>query len=165
MATKKGIIATIVILAAISAASFMIWIIPQNRGPTFVISDYRSELDGVRARQSVIAIEMDSDLKGLLNNTMSPDDFTGRAQTSSSQVTSLISELIESNPPAEWKPSYLNYAESLKKYNDYLIESISLANKMRSGLSSTDLNGEISKMDSLKKDSDLLATKSNETSP
>jgi len=165
MATRKGIVVTAIVLVAISAASFVIWIVPQNRGSSFVVSDYKSELESVRERQTLIATEMESGLKELLDKTLPPDDFVTRAQTSSAQVTSLITELIESNPPIEWRESYLNYDESLKKYNEYLTESISLAKKMKGGISLVDLNEEISKIDSLKKESNSLARKSNETRP
>ena len=165
MATRKGIVVTAIVLVAISAASFVIWIVPQNRGSSFVVSDYKSELESVRERQTLIATEMESGLKDLLDKTLPPDDFVTRAQTSSAQVTSLITELIESNPPVEWRESYLNYDESLKKYNEYLTESISLAKKMKGGISLVDLNEEISKIDSLKKESNSLVRKSNETRP
>ncbi|OLD33163.1 MAG: hypothetical protein AUI61_01430 [Thaumarchaeota archaeon 13_1_40CM_2_39_13_2] len=165
MATRKGIVVTAIVLVAISAASFVIWIVPQNRGSSFVVSDYKSELESVRERQTLIATEMESGLKELLDKTLPPDDFVTRAQTSSAQVTSLITELIESNPPIEWRESYLNYDESLKKYNEYLTESISLAKKMKGGISLVDLNEEISKIDSLKKESNSLVRKSNETRP
>ena len=165
MVTRKGIVVTAIILVAISAASFVIWIVPQNRGSSFVVSDYKSELESVRERQTLIATEMESGLKELLDKTLPPDDFVTRAQTSSAQVTSLITELIESNPPIEWRESYLNYDESLKKYNEYLTESISLAKKMKGGISLVDLNEEISKIDALKKESNSLVRKSNETRP
>ena len=165
MVARKGIVVTAIILVAISAASFVIWIVPQNRGSSFVVSDYKSELESVRERQTLIATEMESGLKELLDKTLPPDDFVTRAQTSSAQVTSLITELIESNPPIEWRESYLNYDESLKKYNEYLTESISLAKKMKGGISLVDLNEEISKIDALKKESNSLVRKSNETRP
>lgn len=165
MANKKGVIATVLILAAIAAASFVIWVIPQNNGSNFVISDYKGELNGVIERQSIIATEMDSDLKGLLEKSISPNDFINRAQVSSSQVISLITELIESNPPTEWKSAYLNYAESLKKYTDYLTETISLANKMKGQITDSNLNDEITKIDSIRKVSDSFAEKSNQTRP
>lgn len=165
MTTKKGIVITAVILAVISAASFAIWIIPQNQGSTIIVSDYKSELDSVKERHSIIVSEIDSDLKGLLSKSISPDDFISKAQVSSSQVTSLISELIESNPPSEWKESYLNYDESLKKYNDYLTETMVLATKIKGGIGAIDLSDEMSKIDSLKKESDSFASRSNDTRP
>ncbi len=165
MATRKGVVITTIILAAIAAASFAVWVVPQNRGSSIVVSDYRGELESVKERHALIVTEMESDLKELLDKTLSPDDFISKAQTSSGQVTSLITELIESNPPVEWRESYLNYDESLKKYNEYLTEAISLASKMKDGMSQVGLNDEITKMDSLKQESDLLVVKSNETRP
>ena len=163
--TKKGIIITVIILAAISGASFVVWFLPQNHGSSVVISDYKSELDSVKERHSLIATETESNLKGLSDKSMSPDEFINKTQVSSSQITSLISEIIESNAPTEWKQSYGAYFESLKKYNDYLTETISLANKLKSGISVSDLNDEISKLDILKKESDALVTKSDQTRP
>lgn len=164
MATKKGIVVTTVILGAIAAASFTVWVFPQNNS-TFVVSDYGNELKSVRERHGLINTEMESNLKNLLNQTLSPNDFINITQTSSIQVTSLITELIESNPPVEWRESYLNYDEALKKYNDYLTETVSLANKMKSGILPNDLNEELSKLDSLKNESNSFIVKSNETRP
>ena len=166
MATKKGIIITAIILGVISAASFMVWFFPQNRGGTgIVVSDYGNELDSVRERHGLITAEMESNLKSLLNQTLSPDDFINMTQTSINQVTSLITELIESNPPVGWRESYLNYDEALKKYNDYLTDTMSLANKMKGGSSSSDLSKELSTLSSLKNESDSFIIKSNETRP
>jgi hypothetical protein len=165
MATKKGLIITATILVAISGASFVVWFLPQNHGSSFVVSDYKSELDSVRERHSLIITDIESNLNGLLDKTVSPDNFTSQAQISSSQITSLITETVESNPPAEWKQSYGAYYESLKKYNDYLAETISLANKIKGESPSSDINDEISKLDSLKKESDSLALESNQTRP
>ena len=166
MATKKGIIITIAILATISIASFVVWFVPQNHvGSSVVVSDYKNELDSVKERQSLIATETESGLKGLSDKSVSPDEFINKTQVSSSQVTSLITELIESNAPTQWQQSYGAYFESLKKYNEYLTETITLANKMKSGISPTDISDEMIKLDALKKESDVLATKSDQTRP
>lgn len=165
MATKKGIILTIVILGIITAASFSLWIIPQhpNSGP--IISDYRSELESIKERHDVIINETSDELKNMLSGSLSPDDFITRAQTSSTQVDSLITEIIESEAPQEWRESYLNYDEALKKYNDYLIETIVVANKVRDNVSMNDLQAELQKLDSMKKESEAFAIKANETKP
>src|SRR5271157_3555073 len=97
MASKKGIIITIVMLAVISGASFVVWIIPQNHSSSVVVSDFKSELDSVKERHLLITTAIDSNLKGLSDKSMSPDEFINQTQISSSQVTSLISELVESN--------------------------------------------------------------------
>ena len=48
MASKKGIVTTVIILAAITGASFLLWVIPQDYETTFVVSDYEGYLDGVK---------------------------------------------------------------------------------------------------------------------
>lgn len=165
MATKKGIILTAVTLGAITAASFLIWIIPQQNSPSFIISDYNSEINSIKERHQIISNEMDGELKNMTSGELSPDDFISRAQTSSSQINSLLSEIIESKAPQEWRESYLNYGESLKKYDEYLTETIVIANKMKEGVSVNDLSGELQKLSDLRKESESLATKANETKP
>ena len=165
MATKKGIIITVIILGAIAVGSSITWILPQNRGSAIMVSNYGDELESVKERHTLIMATMTSNLNGMLNNTVSPDDFTNMAQTSSSQTTSLISELIETNAPTEWSMSYLNYVEALKKYNDYLTESISLASKVKSGISQNDMSDEMSKLNSLMNETNSLIAQSNETKP
>jgi hypothetical protein len=165
MASRKGIIITAIILAAISGASFMIWFLPQNHGSTFVVSDYKNELDSVKEKHLLIISDTETGLKDLTNKVISPDNFTSQTQIASSQVSTLVTELVESNPPAEWKQSYGAYYESLKKYNDYLVETMSLANKIKSGASTAEISDEMSKVSSLKQESDALATKSDQTRP
>ena len=148
-----------------TAASFSIWLIPQyeNSGP--FISDYRSELKSISERHALIINGTNDELNNMLNGSLSPDDFITRAQTSSSQVDSLLSEIIESRAPQEWRESYLNYGEALKKYNDYLTETIVIANKVKNNVSINDLQGELQKLDGLKKESESFVIKSNKTKP
>ena len=165
MATKKGIILTAVILGAITAASFSLWLIPQHENSGPVISDYRSELESIKERHDVIINETSDELKNMLSGSLSPDDFVTRAQTSSSQIDSLLAEIIDSRAPQEWRESYLNYGEALKKYNDYLTETIVIANKVKENVSSNGLQGELQKLDSIKNESETFAIKANETKP
>jgi len=165
VATKKGIILTVTILGAITAASFSLWLVPQYQSSGPIISDYRNELESIKERHDVIINETNNELNSMLGGTLSPDDFITRAQTASTQVDSLISEIIESGAPQEWRESYLNYDEALKKYNDYLTETIVIANKVKSNVSVNDLQGELQNLDSIKKESDSYAIKANETKP
>jgi len=165
VATKKGIILTAIILSIITAASFSLWLIPQHENSGPLISDYRSELESIKERHDIIINEINDGLKNMLAGSLSPDDFISRAQTSSSQVDSLLSEIIESRAPQEWRESYLNYGEALKKYNDYLTETIVTANKVRGNVSINDLQDELQKLDSVKKEYESYAIKANETKP
>jgi len=165
MATKKGIIFTAIILGIITAASFSLWLIPQHTNSGTLISDYNSELEGIKERHGIIINETSDELNNMLGGSLSPDDFITGAQTSSSQVNSLLSEIIESRAPQEWRESYLNYGEALKKYNDYLTETIVIANKVKGNVSINELQDELQKLDSMKKESESYVIKANETKP
>ncbi|HLA22166.1 MAG TPA: hypothetical protein VJZ17_01830 [Nitrosopumilaceae archaeon] len=165
MITKSGIVITVTILGAITAASFAVWFIPQNNDSGFVVSDFQSHLESIEARHDVIAEEIESDLENMIGGTVLPDDFILKAEASSSQINSLIIEVVKSGAPQEWQESYLNYDESLKRYNDYLREAITLANKMRGDISDTELQQSLERLDGIKKESESFALKSNEMKP
>ena len=164
MAKKRGIIVTIVILAAITGASFSIWFIPQKEDSSFLVSDFKDHLDSIQARQKVISDEIETDLQGMLAGTVIPDNFIMRAEASTSQINALIIELIESEAPQKWHESYLNYGESLKSYNSYLRETIVLANKIKGG-NLDEIKENLERLDILKKESEAFAFKSDEAKP
>ena len=163
MAKKRGIIITAVILAAITAVSFSMWLIPQKENSSFVVSDFKANLVGIQAKQKVIADEIEIDLQAMLAGTVTPDNFIMRAEASSSQINALIIELVESGAPQQWHESYLNYGESLKSYNSYLRETIVLANKIKDGNSNIQEN--LDKLDTLKKETETLVLRADETKP
>ena len=45
MASQKGILITIGMLGGITAASFLIWTLPQTYDASFVVSDFGNNLD------------------------------------------------------------------------------------------------------------------------
>ena len=45
MASKKGIVVTVIILAAITGASFSLWLIEPENETTLVVTDYQNYLD------------------------------------------------------------------------------------------------------------------------
>lgn len=163
MAKKRGIIITAVILAAITAVSFSIWLIPQKENSSFVVSDFKANLESIQAKQKIIADEIQTDLQAMLAGTVSPDNFIMRAEASTSQINALIIELVQSGAPQEWHESYLNYGESLKSFNSYLRETIVLANKIKTGNADTQEN--LERLDVLKKEAEAFALKSDETKP
>jgi len=75
MASKKGIIVTVVILAVITASSFLFWIVPQNNEVTFVISNYEDYLDGVKNIHEVLQESTDIEYQNLRNGEISPKDY------------------------------------------------------------------------------------------
>ena len=164
MAKKRGIIFTIAILAVITGISFSTWLIPQKEDASFVVSDFKDHLESIQARQKVIADEIETDFQAMRAGTVIQDDFIIRAKASTSQINALIIELVESKAPKEWHESYLNYGESLKSYNSYLLETIVLANKIKED-SSSDIKENLERLDVLKKESESFGLKSNETRP
>ena len=163
LAKKRSIVITAVILAAVTAASFSVWIVPQKNNSSFVVSDFKNQFESIQARYNVIADEIDKDLQSMLSGSVTPDNFIMRAEASTSQINALIIEMVQSGAPQEWQESYLNYGESLKSYNSYLRETIVLANKIKSG--SSDNQENLEKLNSLKKESESFALKANEMKP
>ena len=128
MASKKGIVITIIILVVITGVSFLSWIVPQDNQTTFVISDYGNYLDGVKKIQEVLQESIDIEYQNLHNEDITPEDYTKITQVTSSQVTTQISEFVTSKPPEEWVDSYISYMDAMKKFNEYIIETKVVAN-------------------------------------
>jgi hypothetical protein len=133
MASKKGIIITIVILAAITAASFLFWVIPQEDQISLTISDHESYLNGVKEIHSLLNQTISTDFQKLKEGEISPDDYIEYADVTLTQTTSQISEFVASKPPNEWQDSYINYLEALKNFNSYVIETKVYANLIKDG--------------------------------
>jgi hypothetical protein len=165
LATKKGIIVTVIILAAITGASFLVWLIPQNNETKLVITDYRTHLDNVKEIHLTIQTEIDKEFQNLLNEEITPKEYIEIAEISSSQIISQIMTLVESKAPSEWYESYRNYIESLQKFNLQIRETIVVATMMSEGKDSSEIQETLEKIDSLKIDSKTLAAASDEARP
>jgi hypothetical protein len=162
MASKKGIVVTVIILVAITAASFLFWIIPQENTSTLVVSDYENYLDGVKKIHEVLQESIETEFQNLLNEKISPDEYIAITEVTSTQVTTQISEFITSKPSEEWQDSYISYMEALKKFNAYIVETKVAANMLKEGQIDTEI---IQKIESLRSESQELINKSNELRP
>lgn len=162
MASKKGIVITVIILVAITAASFLFWVIPQENTSTLVVSDYENYLDGVKKIHEILQESIETEFQNLLNEKTSPDDYIAITEVTSSQVTAQISEFITSKPPEEWQDSYISYMEALKKFNAYIVETKVAANMLKEGQIDTEI---MQKIESLRSESQELINKSNELRP
>ena len=119
MASKKGIGMTIAVLVGVVAASFLVYLIPENTAMKITVSDFEEHLDITKERASMEATSIDESFEKLLNNKhfqydvqsdeMSPDNYIRIAEVSSSQINSLIIELTNSGATQEWSESYVNY--------------------------------------------------------
>lgn len=162
MASKKGIAVTVIILATITAVSFLFWVIPQENPSTLIVSDYENYLDGVKKIHQILQESIDTEFQDLLDGKTTPDDYNSIADITSSQVTGQITEFITSKPPEKWQESYISYMEALKKFNEYIIETKVVANMLKEGQNSIDT---IQKIESLKLESQELIKKSDNSRP
>ncbi len=165
MASKKGIAITVIILAAITGASFLLWIVPQNNETTFVISDYENYLDEVKNIHEVLQESIDIEYQNLRNGKISPENYIKITEVTSSQVTAQISEFVTSKPPEEWQTSYISYMDAMKKFNSYIGETKVLANMIEKGSLETEMVETLEKIKSLKAESLEYAKISDESKP
>jgi type II secretory pathway component GspD/PulD (secretin) len=165
MASKKGIVVTITILAAITGASFLLWEIPQDYETTFVISDYADYLDEVKNIHEVLQESIDIEYQNLRNGEISPKDYIIITEVTSSQVTAQISEFVTSKPPEEWQSSYISYMDAMKKFNSYIGETKVLANMIENGNTEEEMVETLQGIESLKAESLEFIKISDESRP
>ena len=165
MASKKGIAVTAIILAAITGASFLLWIVPQDVETTFVVTDYENYLDGVKNIHEVLEESIDLEYQNLQTGKISPQDYIAVTEVTSSQVTTQISEFVTSKPSEEWQVSYINYMEAMKSFNSYIIETKVLANMIENGSTEEEMNEVIEKIQSLKSESEEFVKISDQSRP
>ena len=164
MASRKGIIVTICILVAITAGSFLFWMVPQENQMTIVVSDHENYLDGAKEIHSVMDLTISEEFQSLIDGNISPDEYIRTCDVISSQVTTQISEFVTSKPPTEWQESYINYMESLQNFSSYVTETKVYANLLKEGKTDK-LDETMSKIQSLKLESERLAKASNDSRP
>jgi len=165
MTSKKGIAITVIILTAITGASFLLWVIPQDYETTFVVSDYEDYLDGVKNIHEILEESINIEYQNLLNGKITPQDYITITEVTSSQVTTKISEFVTSKPSEEWQASYISYMEALKKFNSYITETKVLANLIENNGSQEEMEKVVQKIESLKMESSEFVRISDESRP
>ncbi len=133
MASKKGIIVTIVILVAITAGSFLLWMVPQENPNSMITSDHENYLNGVKEIHSMLDQTIEKEFQNLKDGAITPEEYLQVADVTSSQITSQITEFVTSNPPTEWQDSYIQYMDSLRSFNSYVTETKVYANLIKEG--------------------------------
>ena len=165
MASKKGITITVIILASITAASFLLWIVPQENNSTFIVTDYEGYLDGVKNIHEVLQESIDIEYRNLQDGKISPSEYIIITEVTSSQVTTQISEFVTSKPSEKWQESYISYMNGMKKFNEYIIETKVLANQIENGSVDFKISDTVDKIESIKLESIEHIKKSNELRP
>ena len=165
MASTKGIAVTIAILVGVVAASFLVYLIPEDTTMKIVVSDFKKHLDITKEKASMEITSIDESFEKLMEKKISPDEYINIAEVSSSQINSLIIELTNSGATQEWSESYVNYIGALKKLNEKITETIVVANLMNSDNNSNSINEIIAKIHQLETESLDLIKKSDNTRP
>ena len=165
MASKKGIEITAIILAAITGASFLLWVIPQENDTTFIVTDYEGYLDGAKNIHEVLQESIDIEYQNLQDGKITPNDYIAITEVTSSQVTTQISEFVTSKPSEQWQESYISYMNAMKKFNEYILETKVLANQIENGSIEEEIQQTVNKIDSIKAESTEYITKSNDLRP
>ena len=165
MASRKGIGITISLLVGVVAASFLVYLIPEDTTMKITVSDFEEHLDITKERASMEVTSIDESLKKLMNSEMSPDEYISIAEVSSSQLNSLIIEITNSGVTQEWSESYVNYIGALKKLNEKITETIVIANLINSDNNSNSINEILAKIYQLEIESQELIKKSDITRP
>ncbi len=165
MASRKGIGVTIAILVGVVAASFLVYLIPEDTTMKIVVSDFGKYLDITKEKAMLESVSIDESFEKLMEKKMSPNEYIGIAKVSSSQINSLIIELTDSGATQEWVESYVNYIDALKKLNEKITETIVVANLMNDDDNSNSINEIIAKIHQLETESLDLIKKSDNTRP
>jgi len=165
MASKKGIGVTIAFLVGVVAASFLVYLIPEDTTMKIVVSDFEKYLDITKEKAMLESVSIDESFEKLMEKKMSPNEYIGIAKVSSSQINSLIIELTDSGATQEWVESYVNYIGALKKLNEKITETIVVANLINDDDNSNSINEIIAKIHQLETESLDLIKKSDNTRP
>ena len=165
MASRKGIGVTIAILVGVVAASFLVYLIPEDTTMKITVSDFGEHLDITKERALMESSSIDESFKKLIENDMNQDEYIRIAEVSSSQILTLIIELKDSGATQEWTESYVNYIGALKKLNEMITETIVVASLMDNDDNSDSINEIIDKIHQLKTESLDLTKKSDAARP
>ena len=165
MGSRKGIAVTIAILVGVVAASFLVYLIPEDTTMKITVSDFGEHLDITKERATMESSSIDESFKKLMKNDMTQDEYIRIAEVSSSQINSLIIELTNSGATQEWTESYVNYIGALKKLSEMITETIVVASLMDSDDNSDSINKIIAKIHQLETESLDLTKKSDAARP
>jgi len=165
MASRKGIAVTAAILVGVVAASFLVYLLPEDTTMKISVSDFEKHLDITKERASMEVMGIDDSFKKLMNDEMNPDEYISIAEVTSSQLNSLIIELTNSGATQEWTESYVNYIGALKKLNGKITETIVVANLITDNSNSDSINEILAKVKQLEAESLDLIKKSDSSRP
>ena len=160
MASKKGIIMTMVVLGSITAASFLVWTLPQ--GATISVSDYGAYLDRAQQINRVVVEEVDNNFQMLASGGLDADAYIDAAKTSSAQLRSELIQMMQVGVPEQWVESYQKQVDSTKLSLEYIRETITVAEKIDKG---DDTDDAVISVEAMRERADTADMKVNPTRP
>ena len=122
---------TVVVLGAITAASFLVWTLPQNA--TISVSDYGEYLDRAQQINQVVVDGIDNNFQMLTSGELDVDEYVDAAKTSSTQLRSELIQMMQVGVPEQWAQSYQKQVDSTKLSIEYIRETITAAEKIGKG--------------------------------
>ena len=165
MGSRKGIAVTVAILVGVVAASFLVYLIPEDTTMKITVSDFGKHLDITKERASMEITGVDESFEKLMKSKKNSDEYIRIAEVSSSQINSLIIELTNSGATQEWTESYVNYIGALKKLSEMITETIVVASLIDNDDNSDSINEIIAKIHQLETESLELTKKSDAARP
>lgn len=122
MASKKGIVITAIITAAIVGSSFLIWIIPQS-SPSSMIDlppDDNGNISDVYSRHQTRATNIESNFEQWKSGEVTAGDMLSQVSRDRSDVQNMRQQLDSASPAQEWQQSYDFYIQALDSFLKYL---------------------------------------------
>ena len=166
MGSKKGVVITVVVLIAITIASFMVWLDdPTNTEMTIVVTDFENHDEGITERHKIISSAIEESFLELVEGKISPEEYIKIAEVSSSQNNALLMELAYSDAPEEWQESYINRITSLKSFESYIIETMVMATLIEDDGEVEQKIGILSNIEKLKEESIQYAQMADSAKP
>ena len=167
MGSKKGVAITVVILVAITIASFSVWMVNSstNTEMTIVVTDFQNHQEGITERHKIISNAVETSFSELINEQISADEYVRIAEVSSSQNNALLMELAYSDAPEEWQESYINRIASLKSFEAYIIETMVMANLVNNDGDVEQRNEILNNIEKLKEESIQYGKLANSSKP
>jgi len=130
MSSKRGVVITVVILIAITIASFSVWIgnNTSNTEMTIVVTDFENHDAGIVDRHNIVSNSISESFDKFMDGKIEISDYDKIAKAGSSQNNALLIELKSSGAPEEWQETYVNRILSLKAFGEYIRETMVMVN-------------------------------------
>ena len=129
--SKKGLILTCVLVAAILGASFVVWLIPSENVPNQVSSnmtvtfrDSNATLISIKSQFVVLQNELQNQIKNITqtNEAKNNSGFRSLIDATITQNNELMLSLLSGKPGQSLMPDYLDLMSEMKNYSLYLYD-------------------------------------------